>query len=120
MNPGNNLFEILFEKMKSLLRTETVVGEPFQVGRITLVPLLTVSFIVGGGEEGPGEARFYNASNYGAGVGCKISPSAMLIIKNEEVSVVPLAEKGSLERIVEMLPEIISGINCSSPTKRET
>jgi len=35
----------------------------------------------------------------------------MLIVKEGEVSAVPLGVKGSLERIMEMVPDIISNIN---------
>jgi uncharacterized spore protein YtfJ len=46
----------------------------------------------------------------GGGVGCKIAPNAILVIKNEELSVIPLTNRGSLEKIVEMVPEIMAKV----------
>ncbi len=102
----------LFEKLEKFLNTETVVGEAFQVGSITMVPIISVSFGVGGGEGGGKDNKGNDGSGYGGGVGCKITPNAMLVIKNDEVSVVPLTNRGSLERIVEMVPEIMGKIDC--------
>lgn len=40
-------------------------------------------------------------------MGCRISPNAMLVIKNDEVDIISLAGKGSLEKIMNMIPEIV-------------
>ncbi len=111
MNSEKSFSNTLFERLEKLLRTETVVGEPLHVGCVTLIPLITVILAVGG-REGSGIAKKnYSDGDYG-GAGCKISPHAILVIKNEEVSLLPLTEKGSMEKIVEMLPEIISIMDC--------
>jgi len=108
----HGVFNTLFEKLEKFLRTETVVGEPFQVGSITMIPIISVSFGVGGGEGSGKDNKGNDGTGGGGGVGCKITPNAMLVIKNEEVSVIPLTSRGSLERIVEMVPEIMSKIDC--------
>ncbi len=113
MNKGNELFDTLLEKLEKFLRTETVVGESFQVGSITLVPIISVSFGVGGGHGSGKDSKGNDGTGGGTGVGCKITPNAVLVIKNDELSVVSLTGKGSLERIVEMVPEIISKVDCS-------
>ncbi len=98
----------MFERLEKFLRTETVVGEPIQVGSITMMPIISVSFGVAGGEGGGKDNKGNDGTGSGGGVGCKITPNAMLVIKNDEVSVVPLTSRGSLERIVEMVPEIMA------------
>ncbi len=113
MSSGSEVFNTMFEKLEKFLRTETVVGEPFQVGSITMVPIISVSFGAGGGEGSGKDSKGNDGSGGGGGVGCKITPNAMLVIKNDELSVVPLAGKGSLEKIVEMVPEIMAKIDCS-------
>lgn len=113
MSSGSEVFNTMFEKLEKFLRTETVVGEPFQVGSITMVPVISVSFGAGGGEGSGKDSKGNDGSGGGGGVGCKISPNAMLVIKNDELSVVPLAGKGSLEKIVEMVPEIMAKVDSS-------
>ena len=113
MSSGSEVFNTLFDKLEKFLRTETVVGDPFQVGSITMVPIISVSFGVGGGEGSAKDNKGIDGNGGGGGVGCKITPNAMLVIKNDELSVVPLTNRGSLERIVEMVPEIIAKVDCS-------
>ncbi len=112
MSSGNGVFNTLFEKLERFLRTETVVGEPFKVGEITMIPIISVSFGVAGGEGGGKDNKGNDGSGYGGATGCKITPNAILVIKNDEVSVLSLTGKGSLERIVEMVPEIMTRLDC--------
>jgi uncharacterized spore protein YtfJ len=102
----------LFDKLEKFLKTETVIGEPFQVGSITFVPIISATFgLLGGmGSEGK-DAKSGEGSGSGGGLGCKITPNAVLVIKGEEVNLIPLNKQGSLERIVEMVPDIIKKID---------
>ena len=109
---GNEVFSTLFDKLEKFIRTETVVGDPFEVGSVTMVPIMSVSFGVGGGEGTGKDGKGNDGAGGGGGVGCKMTPNAMLIVKNDEVSVVPLTSRGSLERIVEMVPEILGKVDC--------
>ena len=110
MANGSEVFNTLFEKLEKFIRTETVVGEPIQVGSITMVPIITVMFGVGGGEGSGKDNKGNDGSGGGGGAGCKITPNAILVIKDDELSVVPLTSRGSLERIAEMVPEIMSKV----------
>jgi uncharacterized spore protein YtfJ len=110
MARGTEVIDTLFEKLEKFIRTETVIGEPFQVGSITMVPIITVTFGVGGGEGSGKDNKGNDGSGGGGGVGCKITPNAILVVKNEELSVIPLTNRGSLEKIVEMIPEIVSKV----------
>ncbi|MDD4146334.1 MAG: GerW family sporulation protein, partial [Clostridia bacterium] len=44
----------------------------------------------------------------GAGAGAKIAPTAIMVVKGEDVSLIPLKERDSLEKVLEMVPGIIS------------
>jgi len=75
-----------------------------------MVPIITVTFGVGGGEGSGKDNKGNDGSGGGGGAGCKIAPNAILVIKNDELSVIPLTSRGSLEKIVEMVPEILSKV----------
>ncbi|UNC92911.1 GerW family sporulation protein [Candidatus Contubernalis alkaliaceticus] len=107
----NDVLTSLFEKLERTLKTETVVGEPIEVGGVTLVPIISVSFGLGGGGGGGKDQGGQEGTGSGAGAGCKISPNAMLVIKDGEVSVIPFSGRGSLEKLFEMAPDIISKFN---------
>ena len=119
MSNSGNVLDSMFERLEKFLRTETVVGEPFQVGEITLVPIITVAFGIGGGQGSGKDNKGNDGSGTGGGLGCKISPNAMIVIKNGEVSVIPLTSRGSLDKLFEMVPEIISKMDCSKEEKND-
>ncbi len=119
MEVSKNVMDSMFEKLEKFLRTETVVGEPLQVGDITMVPIITVAFGLGGGEGSGKDNKGNDGSGTGGGLGCKISPNAMLVIKDGEVSVIPLTSRGSLDKLFEMVPDIISKMDCRGKSEEE-
>ncbi len=106
----------LLEKLKDILNTETVIGEPITMGNVTIVPIISISFGAGTGTGSGKDEKGNDGSGGGAGVGGKITPTAVMIIKNDEVSVLPLTGKGSLDHVVAMLPELITKLK---PEKKE-
>jgi len=110
MNFAENI-NSLFEKLQSFFRTETVVGNPIQVGNVTLVPIISVSFGAGSGSGVGKDNKGNDGSGGGAGAGGKITPNAILVIKNDEVNVIQLNNKSTLEKIVDLVPEIVAKVN---------
>jgi len=104
----------LFGKLQTFLRTETIIGDPIQVGNITLVPIISVSFGAGSGSGSDKGHKGNDGAGGGAGAGGKITPNAILVIKNDEVSVIPLNtlnnSKKPFDKILEMVPEIVSKV----------
>ncbi len=107
-NNVGKVMDSMFEKMEKFLSTETVIGSPMEIGGVTLIPIISVSFGIGGGGGVGKEQSGNEGTGTGGGAGCKVSPNAILVIKNEEVSMIPLQGRGSLEKLFEMAPEIIS------------
>ncbi|HZX45862.1 MAG TPA: spore germination protein GerW family protein, partial [Clostridia bacterium] len=73
----------IFQEMEEFLTTKAVVGEPIEVGGITLIPVINVTFGMGTGG-GSGEGAKDSTSQKGgagAGLGAKISPTAVIAIK---------------------------------------
>lgn len=114
MGPTENVLNSMFEKLEKFIKTETVVGEPIQLGNVTLIPLVSVSFGVGAGG-GVGKDEKGDGTGSGGGLGAKIQPTAILVLKNDEVSLIPLNNKGSMDKLFEMVPEIIDKINIKKP-----
>ncbi len=111
MDPVNENLNTLFDKLERFFRTETIVGEPISIGDITLVPIIDISFGLGTGGGTGKDTKGGDGTGSGAGVGAKIVPNCVLIIKGGEVSVIPIKDKGSFEKVLEMVPDIISKIN---------
>ena len=103
--------EALFSSLEKFLKTETVVGEPIILGETTLIPLITVSFGCGTGGGSGNSPKDGEGSGGGLGAGAKIAPTAILVIKNGEVTMLPVKGKYNLENLIEMVPELISKVS---------
>jgi uncharacterized spore protein YtfJ len=102
----NEHLQTMFDHLEGFFRTETVVGEPIVVGEVTLIPLIEISFGLGsGGERGKKDKGLDGVG--GAGAGAKIVPTAIMVVKGADVSLIPLKERDSLEKVLEMVPGII-------------
>lgn len=114
MDISQNIASIL-EQMAKFFQSDTVVGDPIQVGDVTLIPLITVSFGIGNGSGFSPKEKGNKWGPSGAASGGKISPTAIVVIKKDEVSVIPLSGKGPLDKINEILPTILSRMDKNEP-----
>jgi len=101
----------LFSNLEKFIKTETVVGEPITVGEVTLVPIISVMIGTGIGGGTGHDNKGVNGTGAGGGGGAKISPNAILVIKKDEVIMLPIKEKGNLDNLLNMVPDIVSKIN---------
>ncbi len=127
MEVGNAVKEnldTLFQKLEKFLKTETVVGQPIVMGETTIIPIITVSFgcATGAGGGTGGDSRSASGSGSGAGLcsGARISPTAVLVVKNGEVTVHPIKERGGLENLLDKVPDIMEQIRKQEEKKPET
>ena len=113
----------LFEKFENFIKNKTVIGEPFQVGDITLIPTLSISFGLGTGKgEEADPKKGQQSGGHGAGIGSRIMPVAMIVIKNGEVSVLPIKKNTGLDKLIELVPDLMDKLKEISPDsfKKET
>ena len=106
MGNSQDFIDKLFDELDKYLKTETVIGEPIQAGEVTLIPIISASFGIGGGMGVSSKDK----NKEGGGLGCRITPTAILVVKKEDVELVNLEGKGSLEKLVEMVPGIMEKI----------
>jgi uncharacterized spore protein YtfJ len=102
----------IFENFEKFISTKTVVGQPIQIGEVTLVPLIDVCFGAGtGGGDGADEKGGKGVGSAGGG-GAKISPAAVLVIKGDNIEMMPVKKGSSFERLIDMAPELIEKCGC--------
>ena len=102
-NKFNETVNALFKGMDGFISTKTVVGDPIHVDDTIIIPLADVSFGVGAGVF----AQEKN-DNGGGGLGGKIQPSAMLIIKDGSTKLVNIRNASATGKILDMVPDLIS------------
>ena len=93
----------LFQGLDSLVSAKTVVGDAIKIGDTTIIPLMDVSFGIGAGAFG-GERK----NNDGGGLGGKMTPCALLVISNGNTKLVNVKNQGSLNKILDMVPDLIN------------
>ena len=95
----NNNFEStvssLFKGMDHFISSKTVVGDAITVGNTIILPLVDVTFGVGAGA-----ASNDKKNNGGGGLGGKISPSAVLVIKD-------VKNQDAVTKVLDMIPDFV-------------
>ena len=115
MNQFEGVIESLLKGMNTVLSTKTVVGEPTQIGDGTIiVPLVDVSFGIGAGA---GTNNTKNTSSGAGGLGGKMTPGAILIIKNGTARIVNVKNQDAVTKILDMIPDLVEKF---SSKKEET
>lgn len=104
MNENNfsNVITSLMKGMETFLSTKTVVGEPTQVGDTIILPLVDVTFGVGAG------ANANDSKNAGGGgMSGKMTPSAVLLIRNGQTKLVNIKNQDMATKIIDMIPDLV-------------
>ena len=101
-NDFNQTVSKLFQGMDAFLTSKTVVGDPIQVGDTTLIPLVDVNFGVGAGAMGNAKGT----NNAAGGMGGKLSPSAVIVIRDGNARIMPIAEESTLTKVLDMIPGV--------------
>lgn len=95
----------LFEGMESVVSSKTVVGQSVTVGDTTLIPLVDISFGIGA------SAADADKKDKGmGGMGGKITPSAVLVIKDGMTRLIHVKNPDTITKILEMVPDWINKI----------
>lgn len=99
----NETMKSLFDGMNGFITTKTVVGEAIKVDDAVLIPLIDVSFGMGAG------AFAGDKGDKGAGgMNGKLTPSAVLVIKDGYAKVINIKDSSTLNKLIDMVPDIVN------------
>lgn len=106
MSNFSTTMETLLKNVDSVLSTKTVVGEAKQVGDTVIIPLVDVSFgIAAGGNSGD------KKNGAGGGLTGKMTPSAVLVIKDGHTKLVSIKNQDTLSKIVDLVPDLLDKVS---------
>ena len=94
--------ETLLTRLRDLVKTETVVGEPIHAGGVVLIPISRISlgFGAGGSEQG-------GKGNQGGAAGIKVEPLGFVVVSEGKAQILPLkGEEPALYKLVDLLPDM--------------
>ena len=111
-NNFNSTAQSLFDGVNNFVKSNTIIGNPVKVGQTTLIPLIDVTFGIGvssGNEDKRSKAN--------GGIGGKMIPSAIVVIKNDNVRIINVKNKDAVSRILDMVPDLFDKISGKTRTK---
>ncbi len=118
MNNLNSSLDVLFSKMDGFVSSKTVIGDAMVLGDITVIPLVDVAFGVGAGASDK-EGEKNNGESCGGGLGAKITPAAVIVIKNDGIQLVNVKNENSVNKLINMVPGILDRLNFRSGSKKK-
>ena len=111
-HPIEGLMDVTLEKIKSMVDSNTIIGNPINMPDGTLIlPVSKVSFgFATGGSDFPSKTS-KQLFGGGGGAGVSISPIAFLVVRGNSVRMLQLADtSNSLDRAIGMMPEMVDKV----------
>ena len=116
INPIGELMQSTMENVRSMLKMDTVVGDPIITpDGITLIPISRISVGFGGGgvefaSEKVGRERPYGGGN---ATGVKIEPIGFLVIKEGVIRMINVTPPASntVDRVIDLVPQVMDRID---------
>ena len=105
--------------IKTEAKTETVVGEMFELGEFKCVPVIKVGIGFGSGGGEGFEKKDLKGEGMGAGAGVGIEPIGFLVTKGDEISFIETGKAHGLSAAFEKLPDLIEKVYNKRTTKEE-
>ena len=109
-----NMLQETISKIREMVDVNNVIGDPITTpDGVTIIPVskVKVGYAGGGSDFAPKgyPVNKDNAFGGGAGAGVSITPVAFLIVRGENVRMLPVAEPAStsVDRLIEQLPDLI-------------
>lgn len=103
----------LVSSIEEHISTKTVIGEPVTCGDTVIFPMADISFGVAAGSFNQDKKN-----NGTGGAGVKMSPSAVLIISGGTSRIVNIKDKDSMNKLLDMIPDIVNKISDMVKDKR--
>lgn len=129
-HPIQGLMTTAMQSIKDMVDVNTIVGDAVQAPDGTvIIPISKVSFgfAAGGGEyntccevdgtggsEGSERNQGYSGSYPfagGSGAGVSINPVAFMVVGNEQIKLLPVNTNSSVDKILDMVPDLIAKAN---------
>ena len=104
-NNISTVVKSLMDGAEGILTSKTVVGAPVRIGEQIIIPLSDVSIGVGAGSNGT-DHKDKGAGGFSA----KMTPTAILIIKDGQTKVVNIKDQTAITKLVDMIPDVIDKI----------
>lgn len=102
-----DLIRTVMTEFRQIVKAETVVGEPIEIGGTVVVPVSRISFGFGAG----GGADKSDGGGSGTGGGASVEPLAFVVIRDGKAQILPVQEKeGSIKGLLDLAPDLLAKV----------
>ena len=113
LNVGNitDLLNISLNRLKEMVDANTIIGSPIMHENKVIIPVskLYLGFVSGGTDIKPNTSKEEILFGGGTGGGLGITPVCFLVIDQDEVKVLSIAESTHiLEKLIDLIPESVN------------
>ena len=116
-HPISELMDTTMQKIREMVDVNTIVDTPIHTeDGVTLIPVSRLSFgFASGGSDFASKNQKPDAENAfggGSGAGVNIAPVAFLIVRGDNVKLLPVAPPAGspVDRVVELVPEMFDKV----------
>ena len=108
----NESVRTLLTGLDGFLASKSVVGNPLDVNGNMILPLMDIQLGIGTG------AYNGNSMSTGGGLGAKMTPSAVLIVRPDgSTKLVSIKNQDSITKILDMIPDVVDKLKHKDPMK---
>ncbi len=109
--PVSNIMEGTLDRLRQMVDTSTIIGEPIVTGDTTLIPVSKVSYGFGSGGTDLPTKTSSELFGGGGGGGVTIQPVAFIVIENGKCRMMQINNyTSSADRAIAMIPELVDKV----------
>lgn len=123
-HPINDMMSNTMTKIREMMDANTVIGNPIEVGGITVIPVCKISMGYGTGgtdfAQKSQKADHENSFGGGAGMGVNITPISFLIIKDGNVRSITISQpaNNTVDRVLDLVPDMVDKVETMIDKKK--
>jgi uncharacterized spore protein YtfJ len=107
-------FEELLDRVTNFIqneaKTDTIIGETFELGEFKCVPIVKIGMGFGSGGGEGADPKQGKGSGGGAGAGIGLVPIGFLVTKGDEISFISTEKNSGMASVFEKVPDLIEKI----------
>ena len=124
MKKSDDMFNKISDLLKSEVKTDTIIGQQFQLGEYLCVPVMSIMLgfagMNGEGKLGTKGRSAGNATGEGNGAGLGMFPAGFLVTKGGKIQFIPAQNSQGLISALGKIPGLIETVLKSKAVVPET
>lgn len=116
-NKIKDIMDGAMENLKPLIDSNVIIGKVIKSGEFEIIPItkVTLGFVSGGGEYYSELKEIRRDTEYpfsgGSGGGVSVHPIGFLVVKQNNIELIKIEQKGAIEKLIEAIPEVAKFID---------